>query len=298
MERMSGETKEQPHTENPETTRTSETKMETFNDGLQYFINAAESYEAIASQNEDKDIREHSLQEADKLRKMIDSILSSGENDVSEIDTAIQYLNEIIADKSHFSSLGIQNINGPEKEISARKQLYDEKYRRIGVAESSKTNEEAREDDQNRIREIYEQLGVEPAQKREGEYHIPTEGRLLEKYFDDNFSQTISGGYEESFKKIWTDEYLEHYKQYIKQSVLTAMAEQLTDMKHSDTVDEIKRSKNELLVFQGIMAIKDGFVTEIEDIKKLPFSSVSKKYLDLEVEDIDKKYFQHFSRGN
>jgi hypothetical protein len=174
---------------------------------------------------------------------------------------------------------------------------------------------------QNRIGEIYKMLGIEPkkeeTEKEEAiteneikteqipetaekensheKYNIPTDEKLLWKYTRDNFSKLFADGTMESFKKEWTKDVPEHYKEYLKHSIL-AWAKNVPEGKtYIDNITSLKRGDDDNIL-QGIMALKDGFVTKIEDVGKMSFSKFVKKYLDLNVEEIDKNYFQHFSR--
>jgi hypothetical protein len=171
---------------------------------------------------------------------------------------------------------------------------------------------------QNRIGEIYRMLGVEPHKeeatteneikteqipetaKKENsheKYNIPTESKYMYKYFKDNFETKLIGdGTLSYFNKAWTKEASEHFKAYIKQCVLLLSNAVPRGSTYIDNLHALDPAS--IPIFQRMISLKqnNGHAPEWRDVEAKSTSKFLKEYLDIDVEEIDKDYFQHFSR--
>jgi hypothetical protein len=171
---------------------------------------------------------------------------------------------------------------------------------------------------QKRIEQIYRMLGIELKQenndtkneektekepgdtKKENsheKYDIPTESKYMYKYFKDNFETKLIGdGTLADFNKAWTKEASEHFKEYIKQCVLLLSKDVPQGRTYIDNLHALDPAS--IPIFQRLISLKqnDGHAAKWRDVEGTSTSKFLKEYFDIDVEEIDKDYFQHFSR--
>ena len=128
-------------------------------------------------------------------------------------------------------------------------------------------------------------------------YDIPTESKYMYKYFKDNFETKLIGdGTLEDFNKAWTKEASEHFKEYIKQCVLLLSKDVPQGRTYIDNLHALDPAS--IPIFQRLISLKqnNGHAAKWRDVEGTSTSKFLKEYFDIDVEEIDKDYFQHFSR--
>ncbi len=133
-------------------------------------------------------------------------------------------------------------------------------------------------------------------EKRESRvYNIPADGKLLEEYAQEHFRKFVEGG-SETFKETWTENDLDHFRQYMIVSLRTRVKEHSDEEEYHDNMKSIWRTSEERHIFQMLMETKSGSSMSPGELDEQPFSKVAEEYLGINVEEIDKDYLTHFSR--
>lgn len=127
------------------------------------------------------------------------------------------------------------------------------------------------------------------------ETEMPTDSRGLRRYFVTNFKDIYRTTDVNEFLSKITPDVCREYEDWLKLNIL-AMAHEIPEgARYPDTLASvIGNGSDELMMFQGVMALKDGHVSNITDeLLRTPFSKLAKQYLNWDVGD---DYFKTFSK--
>lgn len=127
------------------------------------------------------------------------------------------------------------------------------------------------------------------------ETEMPTDSRGLRRYFVTNFKDIYRTTDVNEFLSKITPDVCKEYEDWLKLNIL-AMANEIPDgARYPDTLASvIGNGSDELMMFQGVMALKDGHFSNITDeLLRTPFSKLAKQYLNWDVGD---DYFKTFSK--
>jgi len=145
--------------------------------------------------------------------------------------------------------------------------------------------------------ELYDEIVEERKKKlRESvEYDIPADAEMLVEYAKTNFGKFAEYD-SKSFKEMWTDADLNHFKQYMTISLRTMFKDHSGEETYQDNVKSVCRTPEERLILQKLLIANGGSAMSLEEFDKQPFSKVARESLGVNVEEVDKDYFQHFNR--
>ncbi|HNW19958.1 MAG TPA: hypothetical protein PKK28_01580 [bacterium] len=127
------------------------------------------------------------------------------------------------------------------------------------------------------------------------EKEMPTDSRGLFRYFVTNFKDIYSIEDNNQFLAKFTPEICQNYLDWFKLKIAAMIREIPEGARYPDTAASVLGNGGyELKMFQGVMALKDGHISNITDeFLKTPFSKLAKQYLDWDVGD---DYFKAFSK--
>lgn len=158
---------------------------------------------------------------------------------------------------------------------------------------SFKTEDVARkhkEEDQKKIEEIRKNLGLSEHESQEQKKEqLPQDSQTLNRYFVDTFRR-FEDTTLDNFKQEFTPEIEKKFQEWAKQKIDTLIKEKPLGARYPETVANIMGNSPDIL--QRIISLKEGRIVDYDELLKMPFSEVAKKYLDI---DLPEEYFQHFS---
>ena len=117
---------------------------------------------------------------------------------------------------------------------------------------------------------------------------LPKDSRALNRYFVNNFRkfEDMTLG---QFKRDFNQGMEQKYQAWMKQYINTIIKEQRIGVKYPDNVASVLG--NAPVIFQSIASLKEGRNISYDELLRMPFSKVVKKYLNI---DVPKDYFDHF----
>ena len=140
--------------------------------------------------------------------------------------------------------------------------------------------------------EIMEERKKETQESRE--YDIPKDPQMLVEYAKANFGKFAEAN-SASFKELWTDADLDHFKQYMEVS-LRVMAKESDEEGRKDNIKSVCRTTEDKIILQRLMAAGGGSAGSLEEFDKQPFAKVVREALGINVEEAVGDYYKHFNR--
>lgn len=127
---------------------------------------------------------------------------------------------------------------------------------------------------------------------------LPTDSKSLNRYMKDTFKE-YGGLSLEDFKKEFTDDNKDLFKEALEQYIRVMIHERITDKvsgRYPDTVASVLGNGDYMVgILQRVMAVEDGKPQDMNEILPQPFSKIAERYLGIDVLELDKEYFKHFS---
>jgi hypothetical protein len=116
------------------------------------------------------------------------------------------------------------------------------------------------------------------------------------KFYNENLDKVGDVSSMGEFRQKFTPEVEKNFQTWAKGFFETTIRDMKNNLpagsKSADTVAGVF-GQGSVGMLQGVFALKDGRVTDVDEILKMPFSKVAKKYLNI---DFPKDYFDHFSQ--
>ena len=127
------------------------------------------------------------------------------------------------------------------------------------------------------------------------ETEMPTDSSGLRRYFVTTFKDIYRTTDVNEFLSKITPDVCREYEDWLKLNILAMASEMPEGARYPDTLASvIGNGSDELMMFQGVMALKDGHVSNITDeLLRTPFSKLAKQYLNWDIGD---DYFKTFSK--
>jgi len=243
-------------------------------------------------------LAESNTREDKKSALIIESIvLSTDRPGIEGVDEALKYIEGVLQTKAKSERNLTPEIKKEwDEQRAVRDALFAEKQRRIEktqeqVQKSSepRVNEEtiqkSKEQDEKELAGLRESLGLNEKVPEK----IPTDEKGLIKYFNDNFGKMESASLEE-FKKEFTPDIESNFQAWVNQHLKTLVEGKPANARYPDNVASVFGGNAPLL--QRIIALKEGKITNMDELTKMSFSEVAKKYLNI---DLPEDYFNNFS---
>ena len=127
------------------------------------------------------------------------------------------------------------------------------------------------------------------------EYDIPADAKMLVEYAKTNFGKFAESD-STSFKEIWTNSDLDHFKQYMTVSLRTMLKDHSDEEAGQDNIKSVCRTTEEKVILQRLVAEAGGSALSLAEFDKQPFSKVVRESLGINVEDVAEDYYRQFNR--